>query len=120
MKAPPLASDAILRYVAAHQPVDTVAIAAAFQVRRKHAFARLRELGQEGLIERVGRVSSGCNGRGVMVWCMPGAAPAAPQDDDDAQDERDTAPMRQTWLAVGAWQSANGRPVARWFDGLVR
>ena len=115
MKAPPLPADAILRYVAAHGPVDTVTLAAHFGVRHKHAFARLRELAQEGLVARVGRFGT-AGGRGVMVWCMPGSAPA---EIDDADDDRDTAPIVQRWIADGAWQLPPG-PAARWFDAVVR
>ena len=116
MRSPPLPADAILRYVAAHGPVDTVTLAAHFGVRHKHAFARLRELAQEGLVARVGRFGT-AGGRGVMVWCMPGSAPDEP--DDDADDERDTAPIVQRRIAAGAWQVAPG-PAARWFDAVVR
>ena len=111
MKAAPLPAAAILRYVAERGPVDTATVAAALGVRHKHAFHRLRELAQEGLVGRIGR-SNNAGGRGVMVWCMPGSEPDEPPDDDC-----DTLPMVQRRIAAGAWQLPPG-PAARWCDGL--
>ena len=117
MKAPPLASDAILRYVAAHGPVETSAVAAHFGTRQKHAYHRLNALAHEKLIERVGERFDKRGGRTPTVWCMAGCAPV--ELDDDADDERDTAPIVQRRIAAGAWQLPPGPP-ARWFDGVVR
>ena len=117
MRARPLPVAAILRYVAEHGPVDTVTLAAHFGTRQKHTFHRLNELAKAGRIERVGECDGRRGGRTPTVWCMPGSAPVAA--DDDADDELVTAPMVQRRIEAGAWRLPPG-PVARWCDGLVR